>query len=198
MTTSMLEKAIEIEGLLRIIRDGNPLPETYTLLCRKASELAEDANLLEENSKIKADQALALEDDIWAEEIAKNSDSPQKTSGNEESETTVEMAEDDDSEIVLSLEDEEEAPESAAPQPQPKSAKTSSKLKSKFSLNDRFLYSRELFGGDIKMFDSTLSFIEGIESFPIIEDYFYGELEWDPENRYVALFMETLRPHFKD
>lgn len=197
MTTSMLEKAIEIEGLLRIIRDGNPLPETYTLLCRKASELAEDANLLEENSKIKADQALALEDDIWAEEIARNAASDGKAPGQAENDKSGEM-EEDDSEIVLTLEDEDEDPIPSSPQPLAPQSKTLSKLKSKFSLNDRFLYSRELFGGDMKMFDSTLSFIEGIESFPIIEDYFYGELEWDPENRYVALFMETLRPHFKE
>ena len=50
MVTSMLEKAIEIEGLLRIIRDGNPLPETYILLNIKAAELADQAASLEEKT----------------------------------------------------------------------------------------------------------------------------------------------------
>ncbi len=50
----------------------------------------------------------------------------------------------------------------------------------------------------MKMFDSTLDFIEGIEDYSIIEDYFYSELEWNPENSYVADFMETLRPQFKE
>ena len=76
--------------------------------------------------------------------------------------------------------------------------KRQKKLKSAFSLNDRFLYARELFEGNMKMFDSTLDFIEGIEDYSIIEDYFYNELEWDPENGAVASFMEILRPQFKD
>ncbi len=50
MVNKLLERAIEIEGLLRIIRDGNPLPETYTLLSNKAVELAEEVMMLEEEA----------------------------------------------------------------------------------------------------------------------------------------------------
>ena len=72
------------------------------------------------------------------------------------------------------------------------------KLKSAFSLNDRFLYARELFNGNMKLFDSTLLFIEGMEDYSLVEDYFYSELEWNPENHNVANFMEILRPQFKE
>ena len=71
------------------------------------------------------------------------------------------------------------------------------KLKSAFSLNDRFLYARELFNGNMKIFDSTLDHIEGIGDLPSIEDYLYNELGWNAENTNVVSFMETLRPQFK-
>ena len=59
MVTSMLEKAIEIEGLLRIIRDGNPLPETYKLLNAKTASLAMEATALalEEENRKKEEEA---------------------------------------------------------------------------------------------------------------------------------------------
>ncbi len=290
----MLEKAIEIEGLLRIIRDGNPLPETYILLNIKAAELAEQAVCLEEEATApkpepqhadfvmappsspvptlpevvfsvqkpdanktsvlhtidvlsdlgeddpdlgNEDLGLIEEDDILLtfEEPAEFSLSPSQTEevspipisteqsateGVEEDEAEDETVEDThaisipkEKEITpkepeLSVKEPKvrEVKGNAAPAatvvkgdvkntPQPKRQQ---KLKAAFSLNDRFLYSRELFEGNMKMFDSTLEFLEGIEDYSIIEDYFYSELEWDPENSYVAAFMEILRPHFRE
>lgn len=263
MVRSMLEKAIEIEGLLRIIRDGNPLSETYMLLSMKASELAEEAMRLEEEAK----------------EAQKTQETPHAKEP--EGSLVIEESPVEDDDILLTLEDEEDLeledhdesltvvdnvvfepklnveftvtpaaqetkrserkqliqmtqqtqaalpkqqiqavqpkqqtqatlpkqptqavqPKQQTKQAQPTQSlqtKGMPNLKSKFSLNDRFLYSRELFDGNMKMFDSTLAFIEGIDSFAIIEDYFYSELEWDPENRFVASFMEILRPNFKE
>ncbi len=295
MVTKMLEQAIEIEGLLRIIRDGNPLPETYTLLSHKAVELADAAMLLEENSAsepqpIKSQQPSAIgqrssdksqepsvndgasengdvsmilltnepTESIMREEekprqepeiviteisvaekdedIRENSqyenvhgelseteeeainlydtsssteeeepelklNSSKKEEETDDTEKTTPSAVEEDDDILLTIE--EESPDHQASEPQQQEApkptfKRPVKLKSAFSLNDRFLYSRELFDGDMKMFDSTLDFIEGIEEFSIIEDYFYSELEWDPENMAVASFMEILRPHFQE
>ncbi len=331
MVTKMLERAIEIEGLLRIIRDGNPLPETYTLLSNKAVELADAAMLLEE--KIAAEpqhikdqepnikdqeptpiseeavssveeasgdvqesnaigedasstvqQPAAKDEDSEKEEVSMilmtneptesiqreeetprpepeivitdiagtekeehvrenphienlheelfegeeeainvydTSSADEATQPETEQTSTIDAAETNDSEetaiaesspianqedddILLTIEEEEEE-SSAIQEPthqhedKPKQAfKRQVKLKSAFSLNDRFLYSRELFDGDMKMFDSTLEFIEGIEDFSIIEDYFYSELEWNPEDMAVASFMEILRPHFRE
>ncbi len=71
--------------------------------------------------------------------------------------------------------------------------KREKKLKSAFSLNDKFLYARELFGGDMKMFDSALDFIEGVDDYSIIEDYFFNEMDWDAENPTAQAFMEVLK-----
>lgn len=156
MKTEMIERAIEIEGLLRIMRDGSPSKETLDLLKKKAGELYTYINALEEENDI----ILALDED----------------------------------EGDASADDIIEINTETKPKPSPKTLN----LKGKFSLNDRFLYARELFEGNMKMFDSTLAFLEGIDSFKVIEDYFFNELEWDKDNRFVASFIETLRPNFKD
>ena len=322
MVTSMLEKAIEIEGLLRIIRDGNPLPETYILLNMKAAELAEQAESLEEkgigaerqkpqsefmqetseSGNVHADFVMettasnptAIPEVVFSVEMPTEEEgSPGRSNetlsdlGDEDYSMTPEdlaLIEEDD--IILSFEENTEfAPSTAAVaaanslNPTPESApesvtepepplhkestdtatedlpntiesdaieesvtinpteseadtspdhqsetqqepeatpkievtpkinvestrqaapKRQAKLRASFSLNDRFLYARELFNGNMKMFDSTLDFLEGIEDYSIIEDYFYSELEWDPDNSNVAAFMNILRPNFKE
>ena len=248
MVTSMLEKAIEIEGLLRIIRDGNPLPETYILLNAKTAELAEQAVGLEVHTheatpELQADFVMAP-----APSAAPQPEVVFSVAEPDLKDEDLDLAEEDD--IILSFDDPtdtvfqpadipvflpEESPASlpeggattasapdqpaadpeeqeenrdAAEKPyaqeaiKPKEslhlAKRQTKLKSAFSLNDRFLYARELFNGNMKMFDSTLEFLEGLDEYSIVEDYFYSELEWNPEKPHVAAFMEILRPNFRE
>ncbi len=286
MVTSMLEKAIEIEGLLRIIRNGNPLPETYKLLNDKTESLAaQAATLSAETAKAApAPEPAAMEnpmvDFIMAPRAAVGMPSqvdftgqairpltpplaPQPDDANEMSVTSSEMTEVDlalseEDDIILTFDDipetmtasepsfeapkEEEAvkeevatkdddivmdetasnkeeekqdddfvmeetslnetetpaetnnSEATENEEKPAAApKRPGKLKSSFSLNDRFLYGRELFGGNMKAFDSTIEYIEGIDDFSLIEEYFYDELGWNREDANVAAFMEILR-----
>lgn len=180
MTTTMLEKAIEIEGLIRILRDGEPSPEAYDLLRRKTAELAEIAARLPESAV--NPEACAPEDRVFSSEdrVFSVKEKPTEVTSSENA------GDDDDIFISADIEDEEEV------HPAEKN------LKSAFSLNDRYLFSRELFDGNMKMFDATLKFLEGIENFADIEDYFYNELQWDPDNSNVAAFLEILRPHFRE
>lgn len=273
----MLEKAIEIEGLLRIIRDGNPGPEVFKLLKEKSTELVDEINRLENTEKSpereKEDFSInqiemvstrseesayepieeslkefgeeplesleelkeeseeepsdGLKEESENESLEESEQEPLEELKEESEEESLEESEEEsinenlqnsdeenndaeDDDILLTFDVEETEIESENPKivmsteavanvtNQATGIKRQSKLKSSFSLNDRFLYSRELFNGNIKMFDSTLEFIEGIEDFPIIEDYFYNELEWDPENMHVAAFMEILRPNFRE
>lgn len=304
----MLERTIEIEGLLRIIRDGNTLPETYKLLTSKTADLAECAMLLELEAReridkekpkaqiefhspkeegiisavsdiipekpeitVEVEETEAPTDSVSVEEVTEVSvsetediseneetDIPEErqeeslqeeSSGNEETDVPeeeeetevpeeeesqdfaenedIEMPEEEelgnDDEILFNLEEEDDSIIFEPPVKEESTLeidltdnvatkvnadidkikqtpvkKRETRIKSAFSLNDRFLYSRELFDGNMKMFDSTLDFLEGIDEYPIIEDYFYSELEWDPENRYVATFMDILRPFFKE
>ncbi len=237
----MIEKAIEIEGLLRIIRDGNPMPETYRMLKGKATALAEDVNgLQEEGMRL---EPVVSPVDIVITPSAATGEMTEVVFSNEpvaQPADELDLTEDDD--IILTFDDgltaslevedtptleldaatktiteripmempaEEMATEETpteetvmeeTPREETKPAaekiampKREKKLKSAFSLNDRFLYARELFGGDMKMFDSALDFIEGVDDYSIIEDYFFNEMEWDAENPNVQAFMEVLR-----
>ena len=69
-------------------------------------------------------------------------------------------------------------------------------LRKAFSLNDRFLYRRELFGNsDVEMND-TLNLVETMQSYSEAEEFFYGDLEWDSESPEVKDFMAVIRNHF--
>lgn len=291
MVRKLLERAIEIEGLLRIIRDGNPLPETYTLLNDKTLKLSEgvkelaisrssgakQGDLAKEMSKADTmiviekeqsakegetktqdeetrkliDMTVELQDPIDEEnqnqdrdELAEVEDDTVETT--EAIETVQESeipnpifednSEEEDDDIMLSFEEDDEEEEESPGEKETiieieendaivekgitekteleeplieikqipvqkkneekSSSKRQNKLKSAFSLNDRFFYSRELFDGNMKMFDSALNFIEGIDDFRMIEDYFYKEMELDPENTTVASFMEIIKGKF--
>ncbi len=216
MVTEMIEKAIEIEGLLRIIRDGSPLPETYRLLKAKAAALAKEVDELKEEV-VKIEHVKSQADIIIAGHAAID-DKPEVVFSDEplaQPADELDLSEEDD--IILTFDDgltasieaeetngvestKEMTPVESKPQEEAKSAaekiatpKREKKLKSAFSLNDRFLYARELFGGNLKMFDSALDFIEGVDDYNIIEDYFFNEMEWDAENATVQSFMEILR-----
>lgn len=169
--TTLLEKTIEIEGIIRILRDGHPTPETYALLKKKATELsALIADLQPKSDKAETSNISTEQDDILLSFDSEEDSQAVYTPGSAISGNKV---------------NEQHAGERKS-------------LKAIFSLNDRYLYSRELFGGNMKMFDATLDFIEGVENYSDIEDYFYNELEWNPDNSVVATFLDTLRPLYKE
>lgn len=221
----MLEKAIEIEGLVRILKEGTPSQEAYTLLARKTRELADlacsleakqnhtcptqaapetpdpiPATAIEEEKAVshRMEEAEAMEKQAFSEkqftaEAAKEDEPAEKTK--------TEIPRDDD-DIILTLDEEE--PEAGTRTDTPcethdtPTRKTTGicNLRASFSLNDRFLYARELFDGNMKMFDSTLQNLEGISDFSAVEDYFYDELEWDRDNEHVKTFMDIIASKF--
>lgn len=199
--TSLLEKAIEIEGLIRIIRDGHPSAETYAMLKRKTSELAADSAALQPLTERKtfstaSDRAQTVRTSKEADELVCDTDDIILSFDEETPAAAINLSSDDNANAEQAA---DTPTETVAPKTAPASLATAVKnLKSVFSLNDRYLYSRELFGGNMKMFDATLDFLEGVENFSDIEDYFFNELEWDPDNTTAETFLETLRPHFRE
>lgn len=69
----------------------------------------------------------------------------------------------------------------------------SSQRNLRFPINERIRFARELFNGNQQEFDSTLRFIEPLNDWEDVEDYFYGELGWDPVKNEVGEFMSLLR-----
>lgn len=71
-------------------------------------------------------------------------------------------------------------------------------LRSLFSINDRFRFSRELFGGSTRRFDDSLAYLDGAIDFNEVEDFFLGDQGFDPESEVVKEFLETLSRGFAD
>lgn len=66
-----------------------------------------------------------------------------------------------------------------------------------FSINDRYRFKRELFSNSDADFNNTLALVASMEGFDEAEDYFIGELQWDPNRQEVADFLEILKKYFK-
>lgn len=209
MIEEMLEKAIELEGLIRIVKDGQPSAEIYTLILRKSEEISNWAEPFARKTAIDGTQTIyrnpTLNENAAIPESAIKLEKEDDLRMEEAEAAEVEAVDDD---IMLSFDDEsdksQELPEAKDSvihketgqgvfTATPREKTGARNLKSAFSLNDRFLYSRELFDGDMKMFDSTLKQLEGIEDFNVVEDYFFNELDWDKDNQQVKSFIERLK-----
>ncbi|MCM1483365.1 MAG: hypothetical protein NC043_03445 [Muribaculaceae bacterium] len=65
-----------------------------------------------------------------------------------------------------------------------------------FTLNDKFRFRRELFGGSDADFADALNVAEAMNSREEVEDYFYNDLCWEPSNPDVADFMAIITARF--
>lgn len=68
---------------------------------------------------------------------------------------------------------------------------------STFSINDRFLFSRELFGGNIAGFEQALKEVAALDSYEEAEEFFYTEYGFDQDNPTVADFMIRISKYFE-
>ncbi|MBD5312326.1 MAG: hypothetical protein HDS13_09285 [Bacteroides sp.] len=66
-----------------------------------------------------------------------------------------------------------------------------------FSLNDRFRFRRSLFKGDDMQFTAALGKVATLENYYEAEDYFYGPLQWQPDNQEVVDFMHIIQRYFE-
>ena len=65
-----------------------------------------------------------------------------------------------------------------------------------FSLNDKFIYIRELFGGDEKLFDKAMDNVAAFDSYDEAEGYFLSEYDWDPDNSVASGFLKSIGGYF--
>lgn len=69
-------------------------------------------------------------------------------------------------------------------------------LHSAFSLNDKFRFSRELFGNSTAEMSDAVNLVEAMHSYDEAEEYFYGDLGWNRESDEVKEFMDVIKKHF--
>lgn len=174
-----LDLCFEIEGLIAlIIKREDDVPENvHTLLARKISELSNIYGLSPEG----------IRESEQAEDIAQNAEFEQS----EDADVPVEEAEaEPEPEIEAEPTTETKASE-AAPEPEPEKASIA------LTLNDKFRFKRELFGNNAAELSDALDVVNAVSSKAELEDYFYNDLCWDPENPDVKDFMEIASARFK-
>ena len=64
------------------------------------------------------------------------------------------------------------------------------------TLNDKFLFRRELFGGNDAELNDTIELLASMHSFDEVEEYIYDDLQWDRKNPTVVDFMEIIKTYF--
>ncbi|MDE5664068.1 MAG: hypothetical protein K2I37_08560 [Muribaculaceae bacterium] len=84
----------------------------------------------------------------------------------------------------------------SAPAPAPVSAPAGHRTAPVFSINDRFLFSRELFGGNVADFESALKEVAGMECYEEAEEYFYTDWKFDSESPVVGEFLAVIAKFF--
>lgn len=87
---------------------------------------------------------------------------------------------------------EEPEPEPVKQRPTPKRQPVAKR----FSINDNFRFRREIFDGNADNFTQSLCLIDRMETFSEAEEYFYTDLQLDPDNAVVVEFMNIIRRHF--
>lgn len=70
-------------------------------------------------------------------------------------------------------------------------------LKRNLSLNDRFLFQRELFGNDRQAMNDTLQVLGTFNTYEEAEQYIRESLAWDFNSPTVSDFLQTLKNGFK-
>ena len=76
------------------------------------------------------------------------------------------------------------------------SRKVMADIRKAFTVNDKFLFRRELFGNSAQQYDEAMNLISEMKSYDEARDYFFCQFGWDPENSQVKRFMEILSNHF--
>ena len=83
-----------------------------------------------------------------------------------------------------------------APEPGPGTA-AAGRPRPALCLNDRYRFTRALFGNSRKALDDALDRASRMESYEEAEEYFYGSLAFDPEDSDVSDFMAIIREYLE-
>lgn len=100
----------------------------------------------------------------------------------------------EDTPVYVAAEEEEPVYEAPA-QPEPVVGETQRKAPA-FCLNDRFRFRRNVFGGDVSLFDKVCERVSRMNDYEEVEQYFFGELGLDASDSDVEDFMTIIREYF--
>lgn len=196
---SLMDNCLEIEGLLSLlIQRGDKVPEhLYSLLEAKSARLHEEISLLhpeeEQMEEIKEMEEVA--DSAEFEETADADEQPDDTP-----DAVVEEVNEVEAETPIYKMPElpvlpPELPE--LPMVEETPVRNDSLKSAEFSLNDKFRFRRELFNYSDEEMTEALRVADEMTSAADVEDYFYNDLCWDPNNADVKDFISIVTARFK-
>lgn len=165
----MLDLIYEIEGLTELAIRRDPMPEAILPLIAEKTFLL---NALAQAMNHSGEQATtAPHEDVSAQE-AESASRQESTENHTQSQTL---------------------PPHIKGAPKPPAVD----IKKIFSINDKFRFRRELFVNDADDFSHTLDLIMKMKTYEDAEEYFYNEMQWDPENEEVMAFMAKVQEYFE-
>lgn len=192
---NLIHLNVEIEGLLRVMQERNS-KHAKGLLADKYQEYKRrlEAFLAEPDE----DSASALEQtatDLAAEATHIEVKDQEAESAEVEDETDAATAAIERGAEKFESYHEPEAPE-VTPVAEPVAptavATPNQKILKAFTLNDKFRFRRNLFGGDDRAFDDTLAILADMPTYDDAADFIYNDMMLDPKNPDVVDFMAVL------
>lgn len=211
---NMLSLALEIEGLILLLQRRGDLvhPEVNSILRDKINELAALAGCTEATVERTPTATDADAQAIYSNAIfEERQDADITPAAQPVADTTAPIAPpvataDEVVETVAATMPEPEAtPELPAPAPvaAPEAPAAENNVTvladtmPKFTLNDKFLFRKELFDGDDSQFQETLATIASMGSRSDVEEYLYDDLCLDPSDEVVKQFVSIVCAQFK-
>lgn len=194
--SELLDKVYELEGLLSIALSRDEIPQRLEeMIAARIEELAgyqENRKNLEnqenrENRENRENQE--NQENLIYRDNQDNPDNLDKSDNPDNSDDSYYIVEDDEPEPITPI-----TPITPIAPPPPSPRQTGRLV---FSINDRYRYRRELFGGVDADFNDALSRVAAMDSYDEAEEYFIDELQWDPERPEVVDFMAVLRNYFE-
>lgn len=185
----ILRMSLEIEGLLKVLRDRDSI-EARDMLREKVNRYTSAITDYLNASPAEAHEvALAVE--AKGEDLLREANAIE-VKDQEAQETEVEPEADAAEEAVrkeLEKDNTAHVEPIAAGEP-------NAKLLKAFTLNDRFRFRRELFGGDEARMNKAINDLNDLHSYEDSVTYLNNELKWNIEDEAVADFIKLLEKRF--
>lgn len=195
MIRNLISLSIEIEGLLRVLEE-NPSAEAKDLLEEKFEQFSQifyseipAINIPVQKQDTETAKAVETVETAPIAESAETIETVEPVESVEPAETAEDSNASDES-IDFS------EPTDTIKVDEMLSRREARDLTRAFTLNDKFRFTRELFGGNKSEFAGTLNMIMAMHSFDEANDYLVNDLGIDPESEAGADFMAIITNHF--
>lgn len=192
----LLRLNIELEGALRVLRDRDS-DQALEVAIEKFDAMSSLFATLKDRSELDVTPTEVKEDEATGAEEA-----PMPEPADDEVPADGIVADSDDRSIEAAVD--EAASEARASEEDPIESKASNiimpatvgDIRKSMTLNDKFLFKRELFGGNEAELNDTLELLASMHSFEEAEEYIYDDLQWNREDPTVADFMSIIKSYF--